>query len=139
MTKIFAHAETEIKAQFYDLDPMDVVWHGNYARFFEQARCELLNAIGYNYEEMERSGYAWPVIDMHIRYMRPIIFGQVIVVRAEVVEYEFRLKIIYSVRDKDTDVPLSKGHTEQVAIDFTTKEMLFASPPILAQKLGVAE
>jgi hypothetical protein len=57
-------AEIALKIQFYDLDPMQVVWHGNYARYFEQARCALLDSIGYNYPEMKASGYAWPVIDM---------------------------------------------------------------------------
>ena len=41
-------AEVVVKAQFYDLDPMGVVWHGHYARFMEQARCELLDKIGYH-------------------------------------------------------------------------------------------
>ena len=68
-------AEVVVKAQFYDLDPMGVVWHGHYARFMEQARCELLDKIGYNYEEMRDSGYLWPIVDMHIKYVRPIELG----------------------------------------------------------------
>ena len=38
-------ADVTIRVQFYDLDPMQVVWHGNYARFLEQARCALLERI----------------------------------------------------------------------------------------------
>lgn len=139
MTKIYASAETEIKAQFYDLDPMDVVWHGNYVKFFEEARCELLDKISYNYVEMKESGYAWPVIDLHVRYIQPVTFGQVMVIKTEIIEYEFRLKILYKIFDKETGKRLCKGHTEQVAIDYKTKEMLLSSPPILAQKLGVQE
>lgn len=139
MIRIYASATTEIKAQFYDLDPMNVVWHGNYARYFEQARCHLLDQIGYNYGEMAESGYAWPVVDMHIRYIAPIIFDQVVVVQADLVEYEFRLKIRYTIIDQKTGKRICKGHTEQVAVDQKTGEMQFASPAILLQKLGVSE
>ena len=90
MTTIYATSKKKIKAQFYDLDPMDVVWHGNYVRFFEDARCELLNKIGYNYEEMKDSGYTWPVVDLHIRYARPITFGQEVIIQTDLVEYEFQ-------------------------------------------------
>ena len=139
MTTIYATSKKEIKAQFYDLDPMDVVWHGNYVRFFEDARCELLNKIGYNYEEMKDSGYTWPVVDLHIRYVRPITFGQEVIIQTDLVEYEFRLKIIYTIYDKKSGECLCKGHTEQVAVDYETREMLLVSPAILLEKLGVKE
>ena len=57
-------AEAEITPQFYDLDPMNVVWHGNYPRFLEQTRCLLLDGIGYGYARMSESGYAWPIVGM---------------------------------------------------------------------------
>ena len=137
MTHVYASTETEIKAQFYDLDPMDIVWHGNYARYFELARCDLLDTIDYSYRGMKESGYAWPIVDMRIRYIKPVIFGQEIIVKADLIEYEFRLKIAYTIFDKKTGHRICKAHTEQVAVDLKTKEMQYASPPILAKKLGI--
>src|ERR1700761_7909922 len=75
-------ADVVIKAQFHDLDPMQVVWHGNYVRYLEQARCALLDRIGYNYPEMEASGFAWPVVDLRVKYVRPVRVAQEIVVGA---------------------------------------------------------
>ena len=49
-----------IKVQFYDLDPMGIVWHGNYPRFLEQARSALFEKISFGYRAMAESGYAWP-------------------------------------------------------------------------------
>ena len=49
MKNIFA--ETFIDVPFYDLDPMNVVWHGNYVKYLEVARCDLLSKIGYTYDE----------------------------------------------------------------------------------------
>ena len=121
--------------QFYDLDPMNIVWHGNYPRFFELARTALLRRIGYGYDEMLASGYAWPVIDMHIRYYRPLRLGREIDITASVVEWENRLKIEYVARDVASGDKTTKGHTVQVAVDIATESMLWQTPPILKERL----
>ena len=130
-------AEVEIEVQFYDLDPMDVVWHGNYVKYLEVARCALLDSIGYNYTQMKQSGFSWPVIEMNLRYIRPAVFGQKLRLRAELVEHENRLKIDYLISDAATGKRLNRASTSQVAVDIATGEMCFVSPAILFEKLGV--
>ena len=72
-------AETvAIDIPFHDVDMMNVAWHGHYVKYFEVARCALLNRIQYNYSEMKTSGYAWPVVDLKIKYVRPAQFGQAV-------------------------------------------------------------
>ncbi len=127
--------ETPITAQFYDLDPMNVVWHGNYARYLEQARCDLLDALGYNYTEMGASGYAWPIVDLRLKYVRPIRFGQTIVVTATLVEYQNRLKIDYRIRDRDSGEVLTKASTIQVAVALSSGEMQLESPAALTERV----
>jgi acyl-CoA thioester hydrolase len=122
--------------QFFDLDPMEVVWHGHYVKYLEIARCALLDRIGYNYQQMKASGYAWPVIDMHIRYASSATFGQRLKLRAEIVEWES--KIQYLITDTMTGRRLSRASTTQVAVDGTSGEMCFVSPPVLFEKLGVS-
>lgn len=129
------YAEVIVKAQFYDLDPMQVVWHGNYARFLEQARCALLDKIAFNYQEMSDSGYIWPVVDMRIKYVRPIRFGQEVRVTATMVEYESRIKINYRLADLATGEVLTKAHTIQVAVDAATQELCFESPAVLRERV----
>ncbi|UUZ48394.1 acyl-CoA thioesterase [Massilia sp. B-10] len=131
-------AETEIEIQFYDLDPMQIVWHGNYVKYLEVARCALLDKIGYNYNQMRDSGYAWPVIDINLRYIGSAVFGQRIKLRAEIVEYENRLKIDYLITDAATGKRLTRASTSQVAVSIATGEMCFVSPDILFHKLGVS-
>lgn len=128
-------AEIEIKSQFYDLDPMAIVWHGNYARFFEQARCALLDKLDFNYQQMSETGYAWPIVDMRIKYVRPVRFPQTIRVTASLAEYENRLKINYLIQDAETQEKVTKGFTVQVAVDINTEEMQFQSPPELIEKV----
>ncbi|WP_130391476.1 acyl-CoA thioesterase [Cupriavidus agavae] len=136
MSKTFHHAITLTPA-FHDLDPMNVVWHGNYIRYFEVARCALLQQIDYDYPQMRDSGYAWPVVDLRVKYVRPLVYGQAVEIHATIVEWENRLKIEYEVRDVASGQRLTKGYSIQVAVDMNTQEMLYVSPPVLFEKLGV--
>lgn len=129
--------ETIIEVPFHDVDVMRVAWHGHYVKYFEIARCALLDKIEYNYPEMEQSGYAWPVIDLRIRYAYPLKFQQKVKVIATLVEWENRLKINYQIDDLVTGQRLTKGYTVQVAVDMSNNEMLFVSPAILFEKIGV--
>ena len=131
-------AETEIQVQFFDLDPMEVVWHGHYVKYLEVARCALLDTIDYNYTQMKASGYAWPVIDMHLRYVDSATFGQRLKLRAEIVEWENRLKIDYLITDAASGRRLLRASTTQVAVDMAAREMCFVSPAVLFQKLGIS-
>ena len=130
-------AEAEIDVQFFDLDPMQIVWHGNYVKYLEIARCALLDKIGYNYVQMQASGYMWPVIDVSVRYIGSAVFGQRLRLRAELVEYENRLKVDYLITDAASGKRLTRASTSQVAVDIASGEMCFVSPPILFEKLGV--
>ncbi|MDD1624770.1 MAG: acyl-CoA thioesterase [Methylococcaceae bacterium] len=116
---------------------MEVVWHGHYAKYFEIARCALLKKIYYNYLQMRDLCYSWPVIDFRIQYVKPAVFGQIIIVNADIVEWKNRLKINYLITDKLTGSRLTKGYSIQVAIDSQTKTMCFESPRVLLEKLGL--
>lgn len=136
MSQDLSH-EITLSPAFHDLDPMNVVWHGNYVRYFEQARCALLQRFGYDYPAMRDSGYAWPVVDLRIKYVRPLVYGQSVTVRAAIVEWENRLKIDYLVRDTATGERLTKGYSIQVAVEMATGEMCYVCPPVLWERLGV--
>lgn len=129
--------EVELLVPFHDVDMMEVVWHGHYCKYFEIARCALLESIDYDYRQMRDSGFFWPIIDLHLRFIKPARFGQRILVRATLSEWENRLKIDYLIRDHASGSRLCKGHSVQVAVDIETREMRFESPPVLFGKLGI--
>lgn len=133
--KIMYASETEILVPFHDVDSMNVVWHGYYAKYFEVARCEFLEMFHYSYQAMRDSGFSWPIIDMRVKYVKPIVFGQKIRVHCSLREWEYRLKLDYLISDAVTGTRLTKGYTVQVAIDMQTELMCFESPPILKQLL----
>ncbi len=132
-------AEVDVTVPFHDVDMMAVAWHGHYLRYIELARCALLDRIDYNYPQMEASGYLWPVIDVRMKYIAPLRFGQTVRVRATLVEYQHRLKIDYLLYDPQSGKRTSKGYTVQVAVSKQSSEMCLASPQVLLDKLGVSE
>lgn len=130
---IFAEARTVV--QFYDLDPMKIVWHGNYPRFLELARGALLDLIGYNYPEMAASGYIWPIVDMQIKYVKPARLAQTLAIRAELIEYENRIKIGYRIRDEASGELLTKAQTIQLCVHAETGELRLDCPPEFIAKV----
>ena len=131
-------AEIEMVVPFFDVDSMDVVWHGHYVKYFEVARCALLDRLGHNYTQMRAAGYAWPIIDLQLRYIRGAQFGQTLVVRADLIEWENRLKIHYLICDAKTGERMTRGSSVQVAVEMTSREMQLASPRVLVDAVEKA-
>lgn len=131
-------SEIEVEVAFHDCDPMGVTWHGCYLGYLETARSALLNRIGYNFRQMTASGYAWPVVDLKVKYVQTTTFGQRLKVRAALEEYENRLKIAYTITDTESGEVVTKATTTQVAVDEARGEMCFVSPPMFIDKVRAA-
>ncbi len=128
-------AEVIVEVNFHDLDPMNIVWHGRYPKYFEIARTELFCQLGYDIPDMRDSGYMWPIVDLHIKYIRPAVYRQKLKVSATLVEWENRIKVKYEIRDAETGDRLTKGHSVQVAVDGASQELCFVSPDVLLEKV----
>jgi acyl-CoA thioester hydrolase len=127
--------ELEMLIPFHDVDSMGITWHGNYLRYFEVSRCQLLDKLGYNYRQMQASGYAWPIVDLQIKYVKSSTFDQKIIVRATLVEWENRLRINYQILDALTQARITKGYTIQAAVDMATQELCFETPRAFRDKV----
>jgi len=128
-------ASVDFTVEFYEVDSMKIVWHGNYINYMERARCALLNKINYNYMVMEQGGYAWPVVDIKVRYIRPLRFLQKARIEATLLEYENRLKISYKVTDAETGTLLTKAESTHMAVNTVTGESYFESPREFIEKV----
>jgi acyl-CoA thioester hydrolase len=112
-----------------------VVWHGNYFNYFEIGRRVLLEKIGYGYDEMEKSGYAFPVIEVSAKFTGSLRFRDKAHVKAILDEYENRLRIKYEIRNVQTGLLTTKGLSTQMAVDMRTNESCFVCPQILIDKV----
>lgn len=123
-----------LKVPFFDADPMRVVWHGNYVKYFEMARAELLSKCGCSYQDMESLGLLFPVVDLKVSYRRPLTVGDDIAVRAYILECENRLKVGYEIIDSKGAL-CCYGYTVQAAVTADTHELCLVIPEVVASRL----
>lgn len=116
----------EFKAEFFDTDPMGIMWHGNYVKYLEMARCKLLDEIGYNYIKMQDNGFTLPIVKMDLKYINPIYFNEYFIVEISVIECDITLKFKYTLLSKD-ELTIAKANTTQVAVTLN-KETLYSIP-----------
>lgn len=128
-------AHVLVDVPFQDVDAAQIVWHGNYFRYFEQARAELLRRVDYDYPQMRASGFVWPLVDAHARFVQPVRYAQKIRVEAGMVEWENRLKVDYLITDATAGTRLGTGSTIQCAVTLDTWDLQLASPPAFLERL----
>ncbi|GHV80276.1 hypothetical protein AGMMS49944_20670 [Spirochaetia bacterium] len=114
MQKKYVSAELEFDVEFYDVDPMQIVWHGNYIKYFEKSRCALLDTIGYGYLAMRDSGFAFPVTGISAKYIGSFRLGDRVRARAVLEEYENCIKIKYELFNARTGELCTKGASTQM-------------------------
>ena len=79
------HRHTPIKVRYGETDMMGVVYHANYLLYFEDARIDFLEAVGFSYNErIEQQGYMSPIHDVEIHYRSPLRYGEAAFVRTSV-------------------------------------------------------
>ncbi len=79
------HRHTPIKVRYGETDMMGVVYHANYLLYFEDARIDFLDALGFSYaERIEGAGYMSPIHDIEIHYKAPLRYGEAGVVRTSI-------------------------------------------------------
>ena len=127
--------EVALSPAFHDCDAMQVVWHGNYFKYLEIARCALLQRFDYDYPQMHASGYMWPIVDTRVKYIRPLRYAQPLVVAARISEWENRFRMDYEIRDAVSGEVLTRAHTIQVAVDAATGEMCYATPEVFRRRV----
>ncbi len=129
---------TEISrvVEFFELDPMNVVWHGNYVKYFEAARCKFLDEIDFNYTQMAAAKLAFPVVKMSVKYVAPCIFRQKIRIVARLVEDENFLRFKFAIFDEESGKLMTKADISQVGINLATGETCFTLPQILRDKIA---
>lgn len=123
----YLSSTVRVRVPFFDLDPAGVAWHGRYFQYFELARCELLEHVGYSYEEMMSSGILWPIADTSVRYLQPLVLNQDVLVTAYLREWEMRIVIDYRIED-EAGTLFTRASTTQVPVEAESLDLLLGSP-----------
>jgi acyl-CoA thioester hydrolase len=124
-------ATIEATVAFHDIDIIGVMWHGHYLKYLENARWALMNKIGFGFEVMNASGFAWPIVEMHVKYVHAAKLNDQLRVRASLVEWENRLAVNYLIVRADGE-RLARAKSVQVAVDAHSGALQFTTPqPLL--------
>ncbi len=126
-------AEVELTVPFQDADPTGMAWHGNYYRYYDKARVALLGKLDFTYRSMEAIGQFWPIIDTRARFAGSVSYDDRIRISAQLVEWEFRLRIYYQVHKADGKL-VNEAWTVQVPVGMqaglpTSNELIIVGSP----------
>ena len=131
-------ATIETLVAFHDVDLAAIVWHGHYLKYLENARWALMGRIGFSLDDMQASGYAWPIVDLQVKYVKAARFGDRLAVRASLIEWQNRIEINYLVTQADTNDRVARARTVQVAVDARTGVLQFTTPQVLLDRIQAA-
>ncbi|MBW2061522.1 MAG: acyl-CoA thioesterase [Deltaproteobacteria bacterium] len=112
-------SRTRYRVIYGDLDPMGVVYYGNYLRLFERGRAEFVRERGLTYKEIEEKGFALPVTEAFCHYFQSARYDDLLLIETSVGRIRrASLRFDYKIYQKEGDTqPLVTGHTLHACIN----------------------
>lgn len=122
-------ATVSIAVPFHDLDPMQVVWHGNYLKYFEIAREALFTRAGLDLMAVHiEDAIVFPVVRAQVKYIRPLRYRDVARVTSKIVEWKRKIVVEFSIVREADGLLCASGITEQVAVMEDSHEIILEIP-----------
>lgn len=113
--------------RFNEVDPLGIVWHGNYASYFEDARVAFGERYGIGYQTMHAAGFVTPIKQMHIDYEAPLRFNQECRITASLFWCDAaRLNFEYTIADAHGAIT-TRGYTVQLFVTLAG-DLCYAKP-----------
>ncbi len=129
---------TEHRVIYADTDAGGVVYYGNYFRWFEAGRRELLRSLKIDYNALHKNGILTPVVEAHCNYLKPARYDDLVVIETGISEVKERsIKFENKVFRKKGKELLASGHTINVFVDGKIMKSIKIPPPVRKKlKLG---
>ena len=129
--------EVKMKVPFFDLDPMQIVWHGNYLKYFDIARSELFDGLGVDlFEFHDRTHYIFPIIRSSVKHIHPLKRDDEFICRATVKDARTKIVVAFEIRLVADGTICARGTTEQAAVLAPEMEMVYTIPEEISRALG---
>lgn len=126
-----------LKVPFYDLDPMQIVWHGNYLKYFDFARSELFDSLGVDlFAVHAQTQFLFPIVRTAVKHLHPLKRGDEFLCTATVTDARSKIVVAFAIRLAGSGTLCAKGTTEQVAVRMPGMELAFAIPEEIRRALG---
>jgi acyl-CoA thioester hydrolase len=135
--------ETEVIIRFNEADPLGIVWHGHYIRYFEDGRESFGRKYGVSYLDFYQQGLAVPIVSVDCQYKRPLRYGDIVIVETTYVPLEAaKLQFEYKMFESKSRDLVAVGSSLQVFVDAKTFDLQLTIPPYFAawkKKWDIAE
>ncbi|MBX2921379.1 MAG: acyl-CoA thioesterase [Chitinophagaceae bacterium] len=120
----------EINVRFNEADPLGIVWHGHYIRYFEDGREAFGNEHGIGYLDFYRQGIIIPIVSIHCEYKRSLKYGERVRVETKYIPCDAaKLMFEYRLYNPVTGQLVANGDSVQVFLDKETSLLQLTNPP----------
>lgn len=114
---------TQIRVRYAETDQMNVVYHGNYAQYFEVARAECIREFGFTYKEIEALGVIMPIVEINIKFIRPAHYDDLLTIKTTLKKLPDNhiMEFHHEVYNEENKL-LTKGNVVLYLVDALTRE-----------------
>ncbi len=114
-------SENNIEIRYDEVDKMGYVYHGNYAKYYHISRTALMNQVGICDRELEKQNILMPIIEMHIKYIKPVFYGDIITVRTTLNEMpKSRMHFFHKVFNQSNEI-INEAESTLVFVDLQSR------------------
>ena len=129
--------ELKLTVPFYDLDPMRIVWHGNYLKYFDQVRFLLFDHAGVNlYQYMLDKNYVFPITKTSTKHIAPLQASDEFICKATVLEARYKINMAFEIHRLRDGTLCTRGTSDQVAVTLPDMELELEIPKDIRAALG---
>ena len=123
-------SKTELLVRFNEADPLGIVWHGHYIRYFEDGREAFGNLHGLGYLEVYKLGFVIPVVSVHCDFKKSLRYGDRVIVETKYIPTEAaKMKFTYRLFNAATGELVATGYSVQVFLSKEDSVLQLANPP----------
>ena len=125
---------TEVLVRFYEADPLGIVWHGHYIRYFEDGREAFGNTHGLGYLDVYKQGFVIPIVSVHCEFKRSLRYGDRVIVETKYIPCEAaKMKFSYQLFNAVTGELVATGSSVQVFLDKKESLLQLSNPPFFEE------
>jgi acyl-CoA thioester hydrolase len=126
---MYLSEKVEINVRFNEADPLGIVWHGHYVRYFEDGREAFGEKFGFRYFDCYKEGFIIPIVSINCNYKRSLRYGEKVTVEARYIPTQAaKIRFDYTLRNSATDELVATGQTIQVFLDKETSVLQLTNP-----------
>jgi acyl-CoA thioester hydrolase len=123
-------SRTEIRVRFNEADPLGIVWHGHYIRYFEDGREDFGTTHGLGYLDVFKQGFVIPIVHVQCDFKRSLRYGDSVVIETHFIPCEAaKMKFTYRLFKASSNELVATGSSVQVFLEKESSTLQLTNPP----------